>query len=80
MVKVNNTPSVVKPRLVFLVHSEVQQTETFAFGAEIYYRTKQGEQAACAQKIQTLAFRKGFLKTVLEERFIGCVSNSWTFF
>ena len=79
MVKVNNTPSVVKPRLVFLVHSEVQQTETFAFGAEIYYRTKQGEQAACAQKIQTLAFRKGFLKTVLEERAAGFMISLWTF-
>ena len=76
----NNTPSVVKPRLEFLVHSEVQQTEMSAFGAEIYYRTKQGKQAACAQKVQTLAFRKGFLNIVLEERFIGWVSNLWTFF
>lgn len=40
---------------------------------------KQGEGAANAQKIGIDDIQAGFLKTVLQERILGCVMSLWTF-
>ena len=73
--------TVVEPKSVCLTHREVKQTEMFEFRAEkglLQGPSKEkGEEGIGSKDPNSpMAFRQGFLKTVLGERVIGCMIGS----